>query len=119
MSDSTLGFRHGPKTIINGRTLVVVMLSNDAYARAYDRDLLAELDRDGRAGGMLALGARPMARRVERLGYSRHGRCAGLELALLHALVRAELRAAAVARARPDARPAGCGRRRSTASCRA
>jgi tagatose-6-phosphate ketose/aldose isomerase len=59
VSDSTLGFRHGPKTIINGRTLVVVLLSNDAYARAYDLDLLMELKRDGRAGALLALGARP------------------------------------------------------------
>ena len=40
MSDSTLGFRHGPKTILNDRTLVVVLLSNDGYARAYDCDLL-------------------------------------------------------------------------------
>ena len=59
VSESTLAFRHGPKTIINERTLVVVLLSNDAYARAYDRDLLRELRRDGRAGGLLALGARP------------------------------------------------------------
>ena len=40
VSDSTLGFRHGPKTILNDRTLVVVLLSNDGYARAYDLDLL-------------------------------------------------------------------------------
>lgn len=59
VSESTLAFRHGPKTIINDRTLVVVLLSNDAYARAYDRDLLRELKRDGRSGGLLALGARP------------------------------------------------------------
>ncbi len=58
VSDSTLGFRHGPKTILNGRTLVVVLLSNDGYARAYDLDLLRELEREGRAGGILALGAR-------------------------------------------------------------
>jgi len=55
VSDSVLGFRHGPKTIINDRTLVVVALTNDRYARAYDRDLLAELERDGRAGTVLAL----------------------------------------------------------------
>ncbi len=59
VSESTLAFRHGPKTIINDRTLVVVLLSNDAYARAYDRDLLRELKRDGRSGGLLALGGRP------------------------------------------------------------
>ena len=41
--DSPLGFRHGPKTIpVNGRTLVVVFLSNDAYTRHYDLDLLDE-----------------------------------------------------------------------------
>ncbi len=58
VSDSTLGFRHGPKTILNARTLVVVLLSNDTYARAYDVDLLRELEREGRAGALLALGAR-------------------------------------------------------------
>jgi tagatose-6-phosphate ketose/aldose isomerase len=58
VSDSSLGFRHGPKTIINGRTLVVLMLSNGEYARAYDMDLLRELEREGRAGGLLALGGR-------------------------------------------------------------
>ena len=50
-SDSPLGFRHGPKTFVNDRTLVVVFLSNDAYTRRYDLDLLDELRRDGRAGG--------------------------------------------------------------------
>ncbi|SEN07180.1 galactosamine 6-phosphate isomerase AgaS [Duganella sp. CF517] len=53
--DSPLGFRHGPKTIVNDRTLVVVMLSNDAHARRYDLDLLRELRNDGRAGRVLAL----------------------------------------------------------------
>jgi tagatose-6-phosphate ketose/aldose isomerase len=55
LAESTLGFRHGPKTVINERTLVVVMLSNDAYTRAYDLELLAELRRDARAGAILAL----------------------------------------------------------------
>lgn len=53
--DSPLGFRHGPKTIVNDRTLVVAMLSNDAHARRYDLDLLRELHNDGRAGRVLAL----------------------------------------------------------------
>ena len=58
VSDSSLGFRHGPKTILNGRTLVVLMLSNGPYARAYDLDLLRELAREQRAGGILALAGR-------------------------------------------------------------
>ena len=56
--DSPLGFRHGPKTIVNDRTLVVVFLSNDAYTRRYDLDLLEEVRRDGKAGGLLAIAGR-------------------------------------------------------------
>ena len=56
--DSPLGFRHGPKTIVNDRTLVVIFLSNDAYARGYDLDLLEEIRRDGKYGGMLAISGR-------------------------------------------------------------
>jgi tagatose-6-phosphate ketose/aldose isomerase len=59
MFDSPLGFRHGPKTIVDGGTLVVVMLSNDAHARRYDLDLLRELRNDGRAGRVLALSGIP------------------------------------------------------------
>jgi tagatose-6-phosphate ketose/aldose isomerase len=57
--DSPLGFRHGPKTVVDGQTLVVVLLSNDAHARRYDLDLLHELRRDGHAGRVLALSGQP------------------------------------------------------------
>ena len=56
--DSPLGFRHGPKTIINGDTLVFMLLANDPYVRAYDLDLLRELRAEGRAGRVVALTAR-------------------------------------------------------------
>lgn len=49
MADSPLGFRHGPKTILNGRTLVVMLLSNDPYTRRYDLDLLQQLRQEGLA----------------------------------------------------------------------
>jgi tagatose-6-phosphate ketose/aldose isomerase len=67
--DSPLGFRHGPKTMVNERTLVVIFLSNDAYARRYDLDLLEEIFRDGKAGGVLALSGRDegMPAGVERI----------------------------------------------------
>ncbi len=88
IAHSTLGFRHGPKSIIDGRTLVVLLLSNDAYARAYDVDLLGELERDGRAGGLLALAAQPEGiGRVERLVYPGMSGASDLEIAPLHALV--------------------------------
>jgi len=56
--DSPLGFRHGPKTIVNSDTLLFVMLANDPYTRAYDLDLLRELRADARAGRVVALTAR-------------------------------------------------------------
>jgi tagatose-6-phosphate ketose/aldose isomerase len=60
LAETPLGFRHGPKTIVNARTLVVVLLGNDAYTRRYDLDLLNELRSDGVAGRVLALTARAM-----------------------------------------------------------
>jgi tagatose-6-phosphate ketose/aldose isomerase len=55
--DSPLGFRHGPKTIVTGDTLVFVFLSNDPYTRRYDLDMLRELRADGRAGKIVAVTA--------------------------------------------------------------
>jgi tagatose-6-phosphate ketose/aldose isomerase len=55
MAETPLGFRHGPKTIVNRKTLVVALLANDAQARRYDLDLLAELRSDRIAGRVLAL----------------------------------------------------------------
>jgi tagatose-6-phosphate ketose/aldose isomerase len=59
VGDAPLGFRHGPKTILNGSTLVVLFLSNDAYTRRYELDLLMELRRDGVAGRVIALANAP------------------------------------------------------------
>jgi tagatose-6-phosphate ketose/aldose isomerase len=57
IGDSPLAFRHGPKSILDERTLVVVYLSNDPYTRAYDVDLLAELRRARGADHVLAVTA--------------------------------------------------------------
>ena len=56
LAETPLGFRHGPKTIVNGKTLVVMFLSNDPYARQYEADLLRELRSDAVAGRVVALG---------------------------------------------------------------
>jgi tagatose-6-phosphate ketose/aldose isomerase len=86
LAESTLGFRHGPKTILNNRSLVVLLVSNDAYTRAYDEDLLAELRRDARAGEILALSARDVQQgepiRVEGMAAAND-----LELALLYVII--------------------------------
>jgi tagatose-6-phosphate ketose/aldose isomerase len=55
MAESPLGFRHGPKSIVNENTLVVCFLSNDPYTRQYDESLLREIRKDGRARQVIAL----------------------------------------------------------------
>ena len=57
LAETPLGFRHGPKTIVNGRTLVVMFSSNDPYARRYEMDLLRELRSDAVAARVVALSA--------------------------------------------------------------
>ena len=41
--DSPLGFRHGPKSVLDADTLAVVYVSTDPYTRRYDLDIIAEL----------------------------------------------------------------------------
>ena len=62
LSDTPLGFRHGPKTFINSKTLVVMFLCNDPYSRRYELDLLGELRADGIAARVVALTAGDSAR---------------------------------------------------------
>ena len=59
IADTPLGLRHGPKTILNRNTLVVVYVSNDEYTRQYDLDLVSELRRDAVAGRVITLCERP------------------------------------------------------------
>jgi tagatose-6-phosphate ketose/aldose isomerase len=42
-SDSYLGFRHGPKAIIDNTTLVVYIFSNNPYALKYEKDLVGAM----------------------------------------------------------------------------
>jgi tagatose-6-phosphate ketose/aldose isomerase len=55
--ESALGFRHGPKSILDDRTLAVSYISGDPYTRKYDLDLLAELKRSMRPGSVIAIAA--------------------------------------------------------------
>lgn len=41
--NSPLGFRHGPKSIVNDTTMIIVLLSNNSYTREYEIDLLKEM----------------------------------------------------------------------------
>jgi tagatose-6-phosphate ketose/aldose isomerase len=41
--DSFLGFRHGPKAVVNEHTLLVYFISNDPYVRQYEFDLIESI----------------------------------------------------------------------------
>lgn len=53
--ESPLGVRHGPKTILNADTLVILFMSADAYTRKYDADILDELVKDAQVKRLVAL----------------------------------------------------------------
>ncbi|EPH64976.1 SIS domain-containing protein [Enterococcus casseliflavus] len=54
--DSSMGFRHGPKSFVDDQTLVFVFVSNTSYTRQYDLDMLEELKSDGIAAAVTAIG---------------------------------------------------------------
>jgi tagatose-6-phosphate ketose/aldose isomerase len=54
--ESTLGFRHGPKSFVQGRTDVVLFASADPQSSPYEADLAAELRRQFPGSRILVLG---------------------------------------------------------------
>lgn len=63
-AESPLGFRHGPKFVVDDTTLVVLLTHPSAYTRTYDLDLAAELTRDGAARAIVRLDEHPALRGV-------------------------------------------------------
>ncbi|WP_424349871.1 SIS domain-containing protein [Latilactobacillus sp. 5-91] len=55
MFDSSMGFRHGPKSFVNEKTLVFVFVNNQPYTRQYDVDILEEINGDQIAAKTLAI----------------------------------------------------------------
>ncbi|SDH47401.1 tagatose-6-phosphate ketose/aldose isomerase [Dyadobacter soli] len=56
MSDSFLGFRHGPRVFVNENTLIVYLFSRNPHVMRYERDLAWEIARDARAIESLQIG---------------------------------------------------------------
>ncbi len=52
--DTFLGFRHGPKAVIDDKTLLVYLFSRHPYIRGYEEDLAESVKREGR--GLYHLG---------------------------------------------------------------
>jgi tagatose-6-phosphate ketose/aldose isomerase len=58
--DSPLGFRHGPKSVLDADTLVVVYLSTDPHTRRYDLDIVAEIRAQLGEDAVTVLGTEPI-----------------------------------------------------------
>ena len=56
MANTPLGFRHGPKSVLNGESVVFVFNSGRALSRRYEADLVEEVRRDGIARRILTIG---------------------------------------------------------------
>ncbi len=55
--DTPMGFRHGPKSIVDDETVCVVFLSDDPWTRQYEMDVLKELYRDRKGSKLIAVTA--------------------------------------------------------------
>ena len=53
--DSSMGYRHGPKSFVDGKTLVFDLVHNDPYTRQYDLDILNEIAGDEIAAHTIAI----------------------------------------------------------------
>ena len=55
--DTPMGFRHGPKSIVDDDTVCVMFLSDNAHTRRYEMDVLRELYRDRKGSKLVAVTA--------------------------------------------------------------
>lgn len=53
--DSFLGFRHGPKAVINDKTLVVYLLSDKEDVLRYEKDLIAQINSNNHLVAQIAV----------------------------------------------------------------
>ena len=53
--DSSLGFRHGPKSFVDEKTIVLDFVSTNEYTRKYDIDILNEIKANNIAAGIIAI----------------------------------------------------------------
>lgn len=57
--NSPLGFRHGPKSIVNEKTLIFLFVSQNEYTKQYEVDLVKEMIREGGDKKIVTISATP------------------------------------------------------------
>lgn len=88
LAESYLGLRHGPMSAIRKDSLIVAFLASDPLVRAYELDLLHELERKAVGGRRIVVGARLPPALVAAPGLlaidlAGAGECADAELSVL------------------------------------
>ncbi len=88
MYDTPLGFRHGPKSIIDDSTLTVVYVSDDEFTFKYELDLIKEISSQ-RKGNKLLIVSNRHSQELESLAdfyyaYEVDARCDNIELGLTY-----------------------------------
>lgn len=68
MAETSLGFRHGPKSLVNGETVITVLVSNDAYTQQFDADIIRELAKDGQAARVVVIASAAFFARYPEFG---------------------------------------------------
>lgn len=68
LAESYLGVRHGPMSFLNDRTAIIFFVSSDPRTRAYELDLISEVQQKGLGHSRVALGydLEPVRRLVDR-----------------------------------------------------
>ncbi|MEX0987697.1 MAG: SIS domain-containing protein [Bacteroidales bacterium] len=60
-NDTFLAFRHGPKAVVNEKTVIVMLFSNNEQVQRYERDFVASLGRGKRAMLQVGVSEEPIA----------------------------------------------------------
>lgn len=55
--ETSMGFRHGPKSFINDKSIVIDFISNNIYTSQYDLDILNEVKNDQIANKIIGIGS--------------------------------------------------------------
>ena len=56
--DTPMGFRHGPKSVINDTTLCVVYLGDDPFTRQYEYDIIKEMSPERKGNKILVVSSK-------------------------------------------------------------
>lgn len=63
--DSYLGFRHGPKAVVDNQTLLIYFIGSDSHINEYERDLIASVEAEQKPLFTLGISERPCKWRMD------------------------------------------------------